>query len=236
MLVILVFLGGLVGLVASPTLAAVLIVAGLGAIRPERILTVLRTGAISQVAFVTTLLATLFLPVAAAVGIGVALSLVLQLDRDALDLRVVELVLQPDGRVLERAAPRRLHGETITILDVYGSLYYAGARTLQARLPEISDALNPVVILRLRGRTSLGATSLTVLSGYAERLGAAGGRLYLTGLDPVLMDQFERTGLADASESLQLFPATPIVGESSRLAEQDARAWLARRRAPERPA
>ena len=51
----------------------------------------LRTGPSSTVAMVATFLATLFLPIAAAVGIGVALSLLLQLNREALDLRVVEL-------------------------------------------------------------------------------------------------------------------------------------------------
>ena len=72
----------------------------------------------------------------------------------------------------------------MTVLDVYGSLLYAGARTLEARLPNPGDADVAVVVLRLRGRTQLGATALTVLRNYAERLSARGGRLYLTGLDP----------------------------------------------------
>ena len=55
---------------------------------------------------VSTFLATLFLPVAAAVGIGVALSLLLQLNREAMDLAVVELVPLPDGRFAEEPAPK----------------------------------------------------------------------------------------------------------------------------------
>ena len=51
-----------------------------------------------------TFLATLFLPVAAAVGIGVALSLLLQLNRGARDLSVVELVPAGGGRFTERPA------------------------------------------------------------------------------------------------------------------------------------
>ena len=71
---------------------------------------------------VTTFLATLFLPIAAAVGIGVALSLLLQLNREALDLTVVELAPQPDGQFAERPAPTSLAGHEVTLLDVYGSL------------------------------------------------------------------------------------------------------------------
>ena len=73
---------------------------------------------------------------AAAVGLGVVLSLLMQLNQEALDLRIVELV--PDGRRLRPSGPRRARWSRgrWSLLDVYGSLFYAGARTLQARLPD----------------------------------------------------------------------------------------------------
>ena len=86
MFAILAALSGLVGKVAMPTLAAILIFAGVSSVNVADIRMVTRTGASSVVAMVTTFLATLFLPIAAAVGIGVALSLLLQLNREALDL------------------------------------------------------------------------------------------------------------------------------------------------------
>ena len=72
----------------------------------------------------------------------------------------------------------------VVLLDIYGSLYYAGAKTLQAHLPDPGGAVEPAVVIRLRGRAMLGATSFAVLSDYAERLDAVGGRLYLSGVDP----------------------------------------------------
>ena len=131
MLLILVAFGGIVGRVAMPTLAAVLIVAAIGSLRIREVQTVWLTGLSSQIAIATTFLATLFLPVAAAVGIGVALSLLLQLNRGAMDLRVVELRMRDDGRFEERPAPASLPDRSVTVLDVYGSLLYAGARTLR---------------------------------------------------------------------------------------------------------
>ena len=110
MLVILVAFSGAVGRVALPTLAAVLIYAGIGSLRFGEVEVIWRTGPVSQVALATTLLATLLLPVTAAVGIGVALSLLLQINQEAVDLTVVRLVPVGDGRTPGAAAARRGHG------------------------------------------------------------------------------------------------------------------------------
>jgi SulP family sulfate permease len=229
MLLILVAFSGIVGQVALPTLAAVLIYAAVGSLRTAEIATIWRTGGISQVAIVTTFAATLVLPIAAAVGIGVALSLLLQLNREALDLTVFELVPLADGRFEERAAPPTLASRRVILLDVYGSLYYAGARTLQARLPDPTGSEAPAVVLRLRHRTALGATFVVVMADYASRIAAVGGKLYLSGVDPVLLRRFERTHRVDLHGPVSIFEATSVVGESSLSAVRDAEAWLVRR-------
>ena len=226
MLVILAALSPLVAKVAVPTLAAVLIFAAAGALRAGEIRTIMRTGRIAQIALTATFLATLFLPVAAAVGIGVALSLLLQLNRGARDLSVVELV--PAGRAVHRTPrPATLPSDQVTILDVYGSLLYAGARTLQARLPDPAGSHAPVVVLRLRGRTSLGATFLKVMAGYAERLAEADGQLYLSGLDPTTAERLRHTRRLDGP--IRIFEATPLVGESTEAARHAAQTWLVRK-------
>ena len=197
MLVILVLFSGLVAKVAVPTLGAILIFAAVGSLKPAEVTTIWRTGLTSKIAVLTTFAATLFLPVAAAVGIGVALSLLLQLNQEAMDLTVVELVPRDDGRFEEHPPPAVLTSQHVTILDVHGSLLYAGARTLEAHLPELGEATSPVVVLRLRGRTTLGATFVKVAGGYAGRLAGSGGRLYLSGLEPSLTEQLHRTGHID---------------------------------------
>ncbi|MEI8239324.1 MAG: SulP family inorganic anion transporter, partial [Actinomycetota bacterium] len=166
MLLILVALSKVVGRIAMPTLAAVLIVAAVGALRPGEAKAVWRTSPNSKVAMVTTFVATLTLPVAAAVGIGVAMSMLLQLNQEAIDLNVVELYFNDDGRPAERPAPRTLRSHDVTILAVYGSLFYAGARTLQTRLPDPAGSHGAAVVLRLRGRTTMGATFFAVLEPY----------------------------------------------------------------------
>src|SRR6478736_3827121 len=229
MLIILALFSGLVEKIAVPTLGAILIFAAIGSLRPGEVATILRTGRTSQVLVITTFAATLFLPVAAAVGIGVALSLLLQLNQDAMDLAVVELTPRADGRFEEHPAPATLTSEHVTILDVYGSLLYAGARTLQARLPDPGEARSPVVVLRLRRRTSLGSTFIKVVGDYADKLAERDGRLYLTGLEPSLTERLVRTGHVEHGP-VRTFEATPIVGESTQRAYLDAEAWLVKRR------
>lgn len=222
--VILAAFSGAVGLVALPTLSAVLVFFGLRSFQPGQVSVIWRTGPTSQVAIMTTLTATLLLPVAAAVGIGVAVSLLLQLNRDAMDLQVVELIPLEDGRAAEAAPPRKLPSRRVTILNVYGSLLYAGSRTLQAKLPDPSAAQSAALVLRLRRYTSLGATFIKVISDYAAHVAAGGGRVYLSGLEADVIEQLRKAGLL--GERVQATEATPILGESTRAAFLDAESWL----------
>jgi SulP family sulfate permease len=213
--------------VVLSTLAAVLIVAAVRSFRAADVRAILRTGAISRIAVLVTFLATLFLPVAAAVGIGLVLSLLMQLNREADDLRVVRLTPRDDGAFVEQPAPTRLESRQVVLLDVYGSLFYAGARTLQIRLPDPADAERPVVVLRLRGRAMLGSTAFAVLADYATRLVDAGGRLYLTGVDPKVLRQLHRNRAVDKVGGVEIFEASDVVGESSLEGYHAAQRWLA---------
>jgi SulP family sulfate permease len=235
MLAILAVFSGVVGKVALPTLSAILIYAAVMSFRFGEVGSVWRTGRISQIALAATLIATLVLPVPQAVGVGVALSLLLQLNQEALDLAVVELVPGDHGTLVEQKGPVRLAPRTVTAVDVYGSLFYAGAKTLEARLPDPAGIDSPVVVLRLRGRTTLGATAFGVLDRYGTRLGEAGGRLYLTGVDHALVERFTAARRIDASGPIQIFEATPTLGESTLQAYEAADTWLRRPRDPLEP-
>jgi sulfate permease, SulP family len=226
MLLIIVVFSGIVGKIPIPTLAAILIFAGVSSLRVTRIDTILRTGRTSQIAFFTTLIATLILPVTAAVGIGVALSLLLQVNQEAVDLKVVRLQPDATGQLIEGPAERTLSSGEVTLLDVYGSLMLAGARTLQIRLPDPTGADRPVVVLRLRGRTTLGATAFIVMADYAERIRAAGGHLFLSGVDPQLLNQLQKAHRVDLEDTVTALVASGTVLASTRQAYEDAEAWL----------
>ena len=243
---ILLALSGIVGKVAMPTLAAVLIHAGFGAIQPREVIGATRAGRIPLVAMVATFVAVLLLPVAQAVGVGVLASLVLQLNQEALDLKVVRLEHDRDGHLVETTPPSTTFPGDVVVLQAYGSLFYAGARTLQRHLPHpdpgpspepggetveerrraaasATTTPGPVVILRLRGRGTLGATFLKVIGDYARSLEDADGTLYLSGVDPRLAATWARDGTARELAGVHIREATPRLGESTTAALREAR-------------
>src|SRR5690606_13277388 len=77
---------------------------------------------------------------------------------------------------------------------------------------------------------SLGATAFSVLSRYASELDAAGGRLYLSGVDPALARRFARVVGMQVHDRVRLHEAEPVIGESTRAAQHEAQAWLLRGR------
>ncbi|UPW07269.1 SulP family inorganic anion transporter [Gordonia terrae] len=225
LLLIVVAFSAAVGQVSMPTLSAVLIIAALGSFGTARVQAIWSSGFTSRLALTVTFVCTLLLPVTVAVGIGVALSLMLQLNQEAMDLRVVRLRVVND-QLVEDQAPDSLADNSIVILDVYGSLFYAGARTLETRLPDPGRARAPVVILRLRGRTTVSATFFAVIAAYAGTLDRAGGRLYLSGVDTRVRAAWNDDLLAKHGIRLEFFPATPVVGESTLAAFAQARVWV----------
>jgi SulP family sulfate permease len=224
-LIVIVF-PGLVSYVAMPALGVLLILASVSTIKPSEALSIWHTGWPSRLAIISTFVSTLFLPIQAAVGFGVVLSALLYMNQSSTDVSVVELVKRSDGLIEEHKAPRQLPSNKATVLDVYGHLFYAGARTMERLLPKPQDSQNPAVVLRLRGRSTVGATLIEVLANYADKLKAVNGRLYLTGVSEVAYDQLVRTGKLRLTGPVRAYEATPIRGQSTQEAVADARTWL----------
>lgn len=232
-LIVMVF-SGAVGLITMPALGALLILAGFSTINLRDVRVVFETGWPSWLAGGTTFVAMLFLPIQAAVGFGIVLSAFLYINRSSTDVSVVELVEREDGLIEERHPPKTLPSEAVTVLDVYGHLFYAGARTLERLLPRPVGADRAVVVLRLRGLTSMGATLLDVLASYADKLASTGGRLYLTGVRAEVRVQIDRTNRLDLSGPMTILEATATRGQSTRRAVRESQAWLVGGRATER--
>ncbi len=126
---------------------------------------------------VTTFVATLLLPLQAAVGLGAVLSALIYLYQSSMDVVVVEQILRPDGGGRRTHAGQAAGKQQGDRSYVYGQLYYAGAATLDRLLPKPNGAESPVVVLRLRGQPNVGATLSDVLSRYADQLKKRNGRI-----------------------------------------------------------
>ena len=226
MAITLVSLSDIVSYVAMPALGALLIYASAKTISFDDIEAIWEAGWPSIVAGVTTFTSMLFVPIQVSVGIGAALSTVLYAYESSSEIFIVELVKRDDGLIEERRPAKFLAGNQVTVFDVYGHLFYAGARTLARLLPKPNGAENPVVVLRLRGRKRIGATLVEVLSAYAKALNKADGRLYLSGVSDQAYGLLNGSGKLRLGTPVTVFEATPILGESTDQAYAKGKAWL----------
>jgi sulfate permease, SulP family len=207
-----------------------MILAGLSAIDFREARSIWTTGAAARSSMAVTFVATLVLSVPMAIGVGVLLSAALYVASSASDINVRVMVPLDDGGFAEEKPPSHLPSDEVTVLAVYGSLFFAGAHTLGKALPNPGSASRPVVVLRLRGRTRVGATLIEVLDRYADDLAERGGRLYLSGVEPELENSLRRTGKLAVDETVRLVPADAVVGASTTEALASARAGLGNRR------
>ena len=222
----------LVELVPMPALAALLIVAGFQGLRIPQALIAWKTGRISRIVMAVTFVATLVVPLQFAVLFGMALSIVLHVFRQSNKVVVTEWVLQPEGFPLERPTPRRLPSHQLTVLHVYGSLFFAAAKNMEEMLPEVGNTTRAVVAINLRGKSEIGSTFVTVLQRYCEALRAHDCRLMLVGVDPVVLGQLAKTRILQVIGEENVFVATAQLGEALNRAVAAANAWIGERGIP----
>ncbi len=117
----------------------------------------------------------LVVPLQYAVLAGATISVLKYIYLASLDVHVMQVVTDEDGRLRETEAPPALASESVTVLDIYGSLFFAAAPKIRESLPSVGDAHCPVVVLRLRGRGTLHSATIALIREYAGECAAAGG-------------------------------------------------------------
>jgi SulP family sulfate permease len=95
---------------------------------------------------------------------------------------------------------------------IYGSLFFAGARSIEDRLPEVGQAEQAAVALLLRGKTEISSTFMGVLQRYTRALQARGGRLMLVGVEESAYAQLAKTGVLQLIGEQNVFRSQPQIG------------------------
>lgn len=227
-------LGPVIGYVAMPSLAGLLILVGIRTLKIHDILLVLRTGPIQAAVFTVTFVLTLVIPLQFAVLAGVGLAVVLHTARQANRIVIRQWVfLDGSHRPTEVDPPTLLEPGSTVVLVPYGSLFFAAAPLFERQLPAVPPACEgAAVILRLRGKEQVGSTLIRVLAQYATALNAAGGRLMLVGVSSSFYDQLIMTKVMGTIGSENVFRATPVVGDALLAALDVAEGWRDSRSGP----
>lgn len=223
-----VLFGGLVGLMAMPALAGLLIVIGFRTLKLGQVVTVWKTGPVQQTVMLLTFVAGLLVPLQYAVLMGVGLAVLLYVFQQSNRVRVVAWRVAPGQYPVEGEPPAEVPGREVTVLVPYGSLFFAAAPLFNQQLPAVTErSRHAVVILALRGETELGSTFMEVVARYAEALRGQESRLMLTGVDPAIKVQLARTGMLQTIGRENVFLVDERVGQALQEAVDAAERWIA---------
>ena len=226
-LIILLF-GDLVGYIALPAIAGLLIVIGFRTLKLDQVEMVWKTGHVQQAVMGITFIACLLIPLQYAVLVGVALSVLLYVVQQSNQIKVKAWEWEPGEMPLEHDAPEVVPSNEVTYLMIYGSVFFATAPLIEEHLPEVTtDTNNAVIILGLRGEEDLGSTFLEVLERYAIDLQKHNSKLMIAGVSPLMQVQLDKTKVAKIIGRENIFMNTDRIGEASTLAWDAAQKWLA---------
>jgi SulP family sulfate permease len=216
---------GFINLIPMPALAGLLIVIGLQSLKLDDLATVWQTGQVQRVAMGLTLVATLTIPLQAAVFVGVAVSILLHVFQSSNRVRLARLEIVPHGYPIETELPDKLADQQVTVLIPYGSLFFAAAAQLEEQLPDVGEARQAAVILVMRGRDEIGSTFIGVMQRYAATLARQDGRLMLAGVGQHVWDQLNRTGALAQLGKDNVILAEPQLGVAVNQALAAVAAW-----------
>ena len=229
MALVILLLGQVIGFIAMPALAGLLILVGIRTVKPRDIAMVMRTGPIQLTVLTVTFVLTLIIPLQYAVIVGVGLAIVLHVARQSNRVVVKRWEFGPHAQLpVESEPPRVLAKSEVVVLVTYGSLFFASAPVFSSQLPEArGDCTGTVVILRLRGKDELGSTVIKVLEKYAADLRSAGGMLVLAGVNQRVHRQLRDTKVLEQLRAERVFTESPQLGESLQRALRYASEWQA---------
>ncbi|WP_163615867.1 SulP family inorganic anion transporter [Microbacterium sp. B35-30] len=213
----------LVSFVAMPALAGLLMVVGWRAVKPSRIYSVVRSGALPTAIMGVTFGLTLIIPLQFAVLVGVGLGVILYVAEQSNSVRVRAVHLAGDGRMRESDPPPVVPPGEVLVLQPYGSLFFASAPVFERQLPDVSrESSGAVVIVRLRGTDEIGLSHVEVLRRFAHQLRDADSTLKVVASEERVIAQLAAGGLtADIGED-NVYRGSEWVGEGLRRAYADA--------------
>lgn len=229
MALVIIAFGETAGLVAMPSLAALLMLIGFRTLKPDQVRMVWRTGSTQAAVMTTTFLLTLLVPMQYAVMAGVGISVILFVAKQSNRVTVTCWEFRPGSQLpTETKPPAVLPAGEIVVLAPYGSLFFASASVFESQLPvPEASSTGSVVVLRMRGKEDLGSTFINTIVRYHDSLDAVGSHLVLTGIGERVLGQLTNTGALSKLGTDNVFPATPQIGESLTAGLERARALQA---------
>ena len=132
---------GVVGYIAMPALAGLLMTVGYRTIKPDHIAAVWKTGKTQAVVMSVTFVLTMIIPLQNAVLVGVGISMILYIINESNRATLKRRIPDDEGNMRETEPPERIGSREVVALQPYGSLFFAAAPVFEDLLPDVDSVL-----------------------------------------------------------------------------------------------
>jgi SulP family sulfate permease len=227
MAIVILLFGSVVGYIAMPALAGLLMTVGYRTVKPADIKAVWKTGGMQATVMAVTFVLTMLIALQYAVLVGVGISMILYIINQSNQIVIKRWLVGEDGDLREIDAPVEVPAGEVVVLQPYGSLFFASAPVFEEQLPNVTDEThNSVVILRLRGRSDVGSTFMDVLLRYAEVLRDQESKLMLVSASENMHEQLAVARVTSVVGSQNIYTSDEWVGKTLKQAHRDATEWV----------
>lgn len=201
-------LGGAVAHIPRAALAMLVVCVAVSLINKRQIHICINATRSDAAVFVTTLSATLMLPLHVAIFVGIGVSVMLYLHK-ASRPSLVEYGFNEEGTLAEAPAGGRQH-VAISIVHVEGELFFASAELFRTHvLRSCADPSLRIIILRLKNARHLDATCALAIEELARVLREDGRDLIISGVTKDLYRVMKDSGLVEIIGKDNLFAVAP---------------------------
>ena len=227
MAIVILLFGSVVGYIAMPALAGLLMTVGYRTVKPADIKAVWKTGGMQATVMAVTFVLTMLIALQYAVLVGVGISMILYIINQSNQVVIKRWLVGEDGDLREIDAPAEVPAGEIVVLQPYGSLFFASAPVFEEQLPNVTEEThNSVVILRLRGRSDVGSTFMDVLLRYAEILRDQESKLMLVSASENMHEQLAVARVTSVVGSQNIYTSDEWVGKTLKQAYREATEWV----------
>jgi SulP family sulfate permease len=212
--VLVVFLGPVVGQIPEAVIGGLLFVIGfelvVGRMPDARL--AWWTGTTSRVMFIVTLLLTLTVPLQWAIIGGAVLSSIAFVVASASQGDLVAARRDETGWLMSDQIPARLTPEEPILLRYTGPNFFADVTAVAERLPEPDPTRPGVLVIDVGALQDFSSTTLKQLDRYRAKLDAAGSGLVLAGISQPSREVLARTGLLGRLGDRNVLPQEAHLG------------------------
>lgn len=211
-----------VGYIPLVSLAGVVVISALHLIDKHQIEITLKGRRTSQIVFIVTFVAVLFLPLYLSIYLGTVISILIYLYQSS-RVKLGYLKLNGDGKFVKKGfseIPRNTPQSAI--VDVEGDLYFAAAEDLADEIHSIMNSEIEVLVLRLRRTRLVASTAIRILEGIQNKAELNGTTIVLSGVSEKTLTMLRDAGLADQIGGENIFPATEVPYHATRQALRKA--------------